>query len=404
MRNKIQEWLQGSVTLAIRGQRFERLLNMAVRQGFRVWNIRRHGTQQGECEMAIRDYLRIRPLLRETGCRSKVIGRHGLPFVMLRLRVRSGLLIGPFLFLFGLYMLSSLIWQVEVIGTKQISVAKVQQIAENVGIKQWAWKETLKEPHLLQRAMLEELPDASWIGVEIKGTKAIIEVVEKNQPEPSPPNQPRHLVAKKKAVIHRIMAESGKTVVAPNQLVNKGQILVSGVIGNEERQSAVAARGKVEGEVWYVTDAAVPLEQVHYQYTGEQEQGYYLLAGSYAVRLWPFQAQPFERFEQSEERQYLSIGSYSFPLGWKQEVRRAMEPVKRLLTPEQAVQLAKQFAREDVLRQAGKDATIEAEKVLHQKQENGKVYLRIHYTVIEDIAEEQPFTALPPAPSSGMDQ
>src|SRR5690606_1610974 len=104
------------------GQRFERLINMAVRQGFRVWNIRRYASQQGQCEMPIRDYLRIRPLLRETGCRSKVIGRHGLPFWIVRLRLRAGLLIGPFLFLFGLYMLSAMIWQVEVVGTKQISI------------------------------------------------------------------------------------------------------------------------------------------------------------------------------------------------------------------------------------------------------------------------------------------
>ena len=67
---------------------------------------------------------------------------------------------------------------------------------------------------------------------------------------------------------------------------------------------------------------------------------------------------------------------------------------------EEALQAAKQAAREDVLRQAGKDAVIQDEKVLHVKRENGKVYLSIHFSVIEDIAVEQPILGLPPAPQA----
>jgi similar to stage IV sporulation protein len=55
-------------------------------------------------------------------------------------------------------------------------------------------------------------------------------------------------------------------------------------------------------------------------------------------------------------------------------------------------------ARADVLKKAGEDARIKDEKVLHVKEESGKVYLSLHYAVIEEITAEQPIVPLPQAP------
>ncbi|UFJ43151.1 sporulation protein YqfD [Brevibacillus humidisoli] len=404
MRNRLKEWAQGHVTISVRGKRFERLINMAVREGFQVWNVRRRSPEEGQCDILISDYLRLRSLLRETGCRSKVVRREGLPFWLVRMKMRAGFTTGIFLFFAGLYMLSSLIWSVEVVGTKHISTQEVRQAATKIGIKPWAWKVKLKEPQVLQDQLLEMLPEASYVGVELRGTKAIIQVVEKEQPDPAKVYNPRHLIARKKAVIHRIQAEAGKTVVQVNQFVNKGQVLISGIIGNDQRQGVVAARGKVEGEVWYVANVSVPLSQTRHHYTGEQQSSYYLLAGAYAVRLWPFEQVSFQRFEQSEQRHYLGYGDFQLPIGWKAQTQYEVESEQQKLSREEAISLAKRFARMDVLKKAGEDARIKGEKVLHVKEENGKVYLSVHYSVIEDITEEQPIVSLPPAQQPGADK
>ncbi|MBO8164104.1 MAG: sporulation protein YqfD [Brevibacillus sp.] len=403
MRNVLKEWTEGHVTIAVRGKRFERLINMAVREGFYIWNIRRRSPEEGECDILVRDYFRLRPLLRETGCRCRVVRREGMPFWLIRMRLRPGFTIGIFLFFLGLYMLSSLIWSVEIVGARNIPAEELQQAASKIGIKPWAWKVKLKEPQYLQQQLLAMVPDASWIGVELKGTKAIIQVVEKEQPEPPKMYSPRHLIAKKKAVIHRIQAEAGKTVVKVNQFVDKGQVLISGVIGSGGRQALVAARGRVEGEVWYVVNVSVPLTQTRYSYTGEQQSRYSLLAGEYAIRLWPLRPEPFERFKHSEERAYLGYGDFRLPLGWKKETLYAVEEQKQKRSREEAIALAKRIAQHDVLKKAGEDARIKDEKVLHTKEEDGKVYLSVHYAVIEDITEEQPIVTLPPAPQPGAD-
>lgn len=390
MRNGIKEWVDGHVTITVRGKRFERMLNMAVRDGIRIWNIRRVGEEVTRCDILIRDYFRLRPLLKETGCRSHVEERDGLPFWLLRMRRRSGLAIGAALFFIGLYMLSSFVWSVEVSGTKLVDPRRVIQAAEQVGIKEGAWKVKLKEPLVLQKELLSLLPEASWVGIEIQGTKVMLQVVEKDAPVKPLATGPRHLVAKKRAIIHKILPEVGRSQVANNQFVEKGQVLISGIIGNDARQQAVSARGKVQGEVWYMSNTSIPLKQTTHRLTGEKLEHQYLLVGPYAIYVWPFEKQSFDQAEVAEQRFMPSLAGYTSPIGWKKMTYAQTEPVQTEMSVAEATELAKKFAREDILQKAGKDAFIQDEKVLHVTTENGKVYVSIHFSVIEDIAIEQP--------------
>lgn len=401
MRNGLREWVDGHVTITVRGKRFERFLNMAVREGIRIWNIRRVGVELSRCDILIRDYFRLRPLLKETGCRCHVEQRGGLPFWLLRLRRRVGLAIGASLFFIGLYMLSSFVWSVEVNGTRHLSPQKVIQAAEQIGIKEGAWKVKLKEPLLMQKELLSLLPEATWVGVDIQGTKVVLQVVEKDEPVKPLATGPRHLVAKKRAVIQKVLPEVGRSQVTVNQVVEKGQVLISGIIGNDTRQQAVSARGTVKGEVWYISNSSLPLTQTLYRLTGEKQEEQYLLVGSYAVQIWPITKQSFSQSETQESRYFPSYAGYTSPVGWKRVEQAEIEPVEQKISVEEATELAKRFAREDVLRKAGKDAFIQDEKVLHLTSENGKVYVSIHFSVIEDIAVEQPIVGVPQPSAAG---
>ncbi|RAP20853.1 hypothetical protein C2W64_03820 [Brevibacillus laterosporus] len=397
MRNVVKEWYEGHITVTIRGKRFERLINLAVRENISMWNIKRVGPELGQCELMIADFYRLRPFLKETGCRVHVTSRDGLPFLLLRMRMRIGFVAGIFIFLLGLYMLSTFVWQIEVQGTHNITPYQVTQAAEKVGLRAGAWKFKIGDPQELQRRILGYIPEASWVGVELNGTRAIIQVVEKVDPEKSVTHEPKHVVAKKKAVIHSIFAETGKTMVKANQYVDKGQILISGIIGNEERQSVVSARGQVEGEVWYRSDVTVPLIQNQLIYTGEKQKQHFLILGSSTVRLWPVEIKSYKHDRKTEKRFQAAFFDYQLPFGWKTEIDRELEPKIIRMSDKDALEVAKQFARADILKRAGEDAKIKEEKVLHVKQENGKVYVSIYFSVIENIAIDQSIVATPPA-------
>ena len=82
MRSKLFSQIRGSVQIEIRGAKVEWFLNRLLHRKLEIWDIRRTGADSMELGIHIRDFFRLRPLLKETGCRMKVIKREGLPFLL----------------------------------------------------------------------------------------------------------------------------------------------------------------------------------------------------------------------------------------------------------------------------------------------------------------------------------
>ena len=74
------QWIRGFVTIRVKGESAERLVNRALASGLQLWSIRRTSGGELMCEVTVGDFFRLRPLLKETSCRMHVISRKGLPF------------------------------------------------------------------------------------------------------------------------------------------------------------------------------------------------------------------------------------------------------------------------------------------------------------------------------------
>ncbi|WP_167577570.1 sporulation protein YqfD [Ammoniphilus sp. YIM 78166] len=390
MQHQWLKWFNGYLVIILRGRRIERLINLAVQKKMQVWNITRYDDQRGKINIRLEDFFLLKPLLRETGCRMQIMSRHGFPFFLTRVRERYAFFGGFLLFIIMLFLLSNVIWSIEVVGNEKIGKYEVLQVAEKIGIQQGKFSFMMDEPDKIQAKLLENLPEASWVGFQIKGTKAQIRVVEKILPETKEALSPRHLVAKKSAVISTIFAEEGKPVVRPDDFVKKGDILVSGLIGKAESPTAVAARGRVEGEVWYETEVIVPIEQKQAVFVGESHRNFYIVWGEKQIKIWGYKELPFQNYEIKDQKWVMRWGDKSFPLAWKTEDLHAVETQEKLVDEKQAQDMAIQAARQDILSKMGNGGYIKEEKVLHLKRENDKVYIKMHVVAIEDIAVEQP--------------
>ena len=96
------------------------------------------------------------------------------------------------------------------------------------------------------------------MGLEVRGTTYHFKIVE-NEPKKEKEQRPQNLVAKR-SDYYKTFVEVGKPVVLKNDHVEKGQILVSGIYGNEESPTIVSAKGIVYGETWYTSKVDVPLK------------------------------------------------------------------------------------------------------------------------------------------------
>ncbi|WP_149093286.1 sporulation protein YqfD [Paenibacillus terrae] len=382
--------LRGTVTLSVKGESVEAFINLLTEHHIPVWNVRPMGTRHAEMNLLLPHVFLLRPLLRRTGCKMHILKRQGIPFIAARLAKRKFFLVGLAVFWVGLFLMSSLIWNVEVKGNDKLTTEAVLKAARQEGLYPFQWSFRVSSQDKLSRALMQKLPEASWIGVDKQGTSVTIQVVEASQPTPAQLYSPRHLISNADAVVTEIFAEQGRPVVHKNTRVKKGAILISGTLGDEENQQQVVAKGKIKGLVWHEYEISSPTVRRSSTYTGNSHDRLYLVLGNHAVQLWGYGKIPYSAHKTTVEHDPLTWRSFRLPVGWMTESVRETKIHEDKLTEAEAQNRGIEGARADILAKYGKGTKIMSQKILHEKRENGKVYMKVLFEVEQNIAEELP--------------
>lgn len=385
MKNKWVYIFSGFVRIEVIGKYGERFLNRCIEEKITIWDISRVEEEKIVANILLTDVKRLKPLLRMTSCKVVFLKRYGLPFFYRRLLKRSGLAIGFLAAFVIILLLSNMVWSVTIKGASPKAEHELRQIIADIGIGRGQFIFLLPSVEDIQKEVTERLDGATWIGVRLNGTNYEFEVVEQTLPEQAEAISPRHLVATKKAVIHDLFVEKGSAQVKPNQLVQKGDLLVSGYIGKEGSQIAVGAKGVVFGEIWYKSTVNVPLKQSIDTLTGEHTSRYFISILGFDIPVWGFKNESFAKKELNEKIVPLAFLNLTLPIHFKQKQWFEKEQFMREYSKEEAIQAGIKAAAYELKQRLPKDAQIKSEKVLHETVENGKVKLLIHYQVIEDI-------------------
>ncbi|WP_223067142.1 sporulation protein YqfD [Paenibacillus caui] len=386
MKEPAFSFLRGSVTVVIRGGDLEQLINRLGEQGIGVWEIKPLPDRRMELSLMVGDFFALRPLLKQTSCRVHVKKRRGFPFLLSRLLQRKWFAVGLLLFFLMIAAMSSLVWDVEVEGNVKIPTEDIKLAAKQEGLFPFQWKFKLSEQDKLSKNLARKLEGVSWVGVTIHGTKATIEVVEATKPKEQKLASPRNLISKSDAVITYIYAERGYPQVTKNDRVKKGTILISGVQGGR----SVVSKGEVKGLVWHEYEIEAPLVKKENVLTGDKKKKGYLYFGNTAIQITGYGSVRFEQTVTYTETDPLTWRKWKLPIGWMSEAVMEKTQIEVSQTPQQAKNSGLAQARRDILAKNGADSVIKEEKILHEKTENGKVYMKVLFEVEQNIAEEVP--------------
>ncbi|HJV32225.1 MAG TPA: sporulation protein YqfD [Bacillales bacterium] len=392
MKNHWIEFLFGRVTVKISGKGIERFLNNLTRNGLHIWNVKRHGTETITFKMRVQDALKIRRLARKSECVIRFLHREGIPFIVKRSFKNSGFLLGVLFFFCIIFLLSNVVWGIEIKGAKPATEHQIRKELDKMGVKIGKIQFFVDNVETIQRKLTDQIGAITWVGVELNGTTYHLQVVEKNQPKEPEVLSPRNLVAKKKATIVNMYIEKGQPLVNINDQVKPGQLLVSGMIGKEGEEQLVAAKGDVWGETWYKSHVELPLQTKFNVFNGKEEEKYTLLLGKWAVPIWGFRKPGFKEYESEKNLKNVHFLKWVLPISLSIETFREKEEIIRNYNKLEAVEIAADIAKKDIKNYLDEDAIIKDEKILHNTFANGKVKLDIHFKIIENIAKGQPIT------------
>ncbi|MBX6395285.1 MAG: sporulation protein YqfD, partial [Alicyclobacillaceae bacterium] len=307
-------------------------------------------------------------------------------------------------FIVGLYVLSSLIWTVDVVGTRDLEPEFVLEKAKEVGLYPGAWRPAGSEIDRLQGKLLQLLPNVGWVGLHMAGTRITIEVMEQVKPKErdGSPAGPQQVVAAKRGVVESVLARRGVIRVHRGQTVAPGALLISGQMPDG---TLVAAEGAVNAHVWYTSEITVPLRGKQLGLTGEKQSRQYLTFGTLAIPIWGKAHIPFASYEVREINVPLTVGGRTWPVGWRQVEFWEATGREWEIARDDAVRRGLEAVKADLLSRAKPGSRVEEQKVLHQEWKNGNLYMTVWTDVLEDIGVAQPITSPGPAvPGPGVSE
>lgn len=385
----------GYLLISLQGSGVAKLLNLTVKNQIFFWDLN-YKADEVTVKIRPRDFKRLRPLLKKTGCKVRILKKKGALFVLLEGRRRKGLLAGIALFFLLPYLLSLFVWQIDIQGNTAVSTAEISAILENSGARRGVLKSKIDLSDL-ERKLLLELKELQWAGIGLDGVRLDIQVVERLV-EPSSPEAVTGLVAAKDGLVVDLLVLAGEARVEVGDTVQKGQVLIAGKITHREelndavveKELDVQPKGKVTALVWYEGYAEAPLYKVLKTKTGRCSRFFSLRIKGEEHPLWGIRESPYRNYELEKIKRSLVWRNLYLPVEllnnnyWEYEVE--IQPV----SSREALQQAKSEALQKVNAQLSKEAVIKKRTAdEYYFHELGTVGCRLMLEVLEEIATPQ---------------
>jgi len=352
------QYTKGYVRLRVTGFSIERFLNMAAYRGIYLWDVER--TPEGvHVNVTIKGLKHLKGCGRKTKCKTKIIEKNGLPFVIHKYRKRKILLGGIIFFTLMLFLLSSFIWRIEIVGGEELPHEAITVFLEEQGLHIGRFKHTV-DARAITRELLNNFPELSWADIHTRGTRTTVMIAESIPRQSLIDRQtPAHVVAANDGLITGIATSSGAPLVRQNDIVRRGEMLVSGILelGADTGMPStvyVHAYAEVWARRYHPIEFVIPLSYDEKIYTGRTTTRHslqLLFAGNIRINL-PRGGISFDSYDRITTRHQPGVGG-DYPLPFILVTDKYIEytPVVRTRTIEEAAALADRIITNRILRE-----------------------------------------------------
>lgn len=279
--------LFGYKNIKIEGYYIEKFLNIITNRKIFLWGIKRKGNEQIYAKVGDSEFDKIIDIAEKNGINIEIINEKGLPNILKKYKKRKYFFILIAIFLVFLGISSNFIWNIEITGNEKINKDEILKMANDYGLKIGMMKSKIETKNIINKIRMNR-EDIAWIGIDFKGTNAIIKIVEaKEKPEIIDEKDYTNIVAKKDAIITKISAQNGTILKNVNDEVKKGDVLIAGYMqGNYTDKYYVHSIGEVKGKVKYSDTEKILKSEIIKNKTGKKEKKYSLKFNKIKINLY----------------------------------------------------------------------------------------------------------------------
>jgi len=313
---RIWNYFRGYVIIKIEGLTLEKFINLSIAKGIYLWDIIRCDYTTIEAKISIKGFMELKEVVRKVGCRVKILEKKGYPFIIHRLKYRKMLAFGSIIAIAIIFFMTSFIWSIDVVGNENVGddiiISQLEKMEVRPGIRKG--KVDLVG---IKKGLLTDIDLFAYTHVEIKGTKLIVDVREKESSNEAIAEEvPCNIISKKKAVIEKVVAKNGKSVVEKGDIVKEGEILITGIITDERLENPlyVHADGYVIGITRYSEVIEEPIIKSIEEETGKEYVTREVRLGNKRLQFMNGDI-PFQHYiEQTTVKKIINNDSFSLPI------------------------------------------------------------------------------------------
>lgn len=196
----------GYMTIEVEGYFIERFVNICNSKNIFLWNMKKINSTIIRVNIGIRDFKKLKSIIRKTKCRVKIRNKKGIPFILHKYKKRKIFFLLFTLIIITIIILSNFIWNIEITGNENIPTEEILAILQENNFKTGTSKIGLNTKSIVEQIRLNR-QDVAWVGIETKGTNAIVKIVEADlKPDIIPEDEYCNIIATKDGMIVKVNA------------------------------------------------------------------------------------------------------------------------------------------------------------------------------------------------------
>lgn len=307
--------LTGTVTLTIVGACPEDCLTRLAAHSVGFRQLRRIDDLTIRLTVSDRDVAIVRRCAQKAMCSVEVQEASGLvPAVRaMGLRVFYPLVLLGMLLL--VLWLQTHIFFFSVSGNETVPAERILWVLEEYGIKFGVPADAV-DLNAVKNQVLAELPELGWITINTEGASAEVVVRERaEKPAISRASGPANVTAKKSGLITEVEVTGGTAQVQKGSIVEKGDLLISGITNLDKTLLLTRAEGEVYARTWNRVQALYPENAMEKIYTGRETVGYSITIGKKTLNFYKTSGISYDNYDKIMESSVLTLpGGYAFPV------------------------------------------------------------------------------------------